>query len=379
MKPKSTNTWCDICEKHLSTPFALGRHFNEVHGRSAKRYKCALCPHKSKRPSDLTKHEQSKHPDIAKPKGCRRNRGVHALKSRQGRKRMAQAIQAAFRKPKSRRIIYSSDEEDITTHNIAPEPHTSYSESQANDDCKVSVLPLTDQAEVITFLPAPESGVATTIQDIADVGTVINLLPYEDIRPVQNDSPIYLSSGDSTPVRDELYYPITSPISSAPSPTAPVDEPISPAPVDEPNSPAQILPYPDYSSYAINSPIRMEALSCLLKGSRTLTTLEEDLAISDDGTDEDTADEDTADKDTNSNIQNELDSTYEYILDSDSDTQEDTTVDIPSFPHCDNEYYEPCDSPQYPRSGSRFIITTTETHTVNTTFTTVRETTCTFY
>ncbi len=68
-----------------------------------------------------------------------------------------------------------------------------------------------------------------------------------------------------------------------------------------------LLPYPDYSTYALNSP------ESLFQGARTFETLKEDLDISD--TSSDSHDE----QDAKANVS---DTTIEYLIDSDSSDSE---------------------------------------------------------
>ncbi len=71
------------------------------------------CKHRSKRPSDLQKHVDAKHPSgAAKPKGPKRRKRIAPVyRTKQGEKLMADAIKAALKPSKKRRRpVISSDE-----------------------------------------------------------------------------------------------------------------------------------------------------------------------------------------------------------------------------------------------------------------------------
>ncbi len=170
--------------------------------------------------------------------------------------------------------------------------------------------------------------------------------------------------------------------------------------VDPPESalttkPELLLPYPDYTRYAINSPERIEAMSILFKGSKTISTLEEDLALSSQEPDlesnpdqDDKSEHSTPDNDSASSEQDnhELDTTYEYLLYSNSDSDDRVPIEqsimLPQGRSNEISYHSTQDNNSHNfegPNGMRFRIVTTEVNTVTTTYTTARETTCKLY
>ncbi len=93
---------CDECNRDLVSNYTLQRHYKEVHGRGAITYKCEHCDHRSKRPSDLQKHTDAKHPSgAAKPKGPKRRKRIAPVyRTKQGEKLMSDAIKAALKPSK---------------------------------------------------------------------------------------------------------------------------------------------------------------------------------------------------------------------------------------------------------------------------------------
>ncbi len=191
--PQSKNKQCNLCSEVLSTPYALGRHLNEVHGLNQIRYKCSTCDHESKRPSDLKKHERAKHRTsaFAKPKGNKRRRESHLLKSRYGQQLMAEAISAALKKKKRKRPVISSDEEDPTPSAPTTSTMTSSAYTEDNPDCRVVILPPAPTPEMYNELPPLGRGLANTIASVEGLGTVLKIDNYENIFFYPCDSPIY--------------------------------------------------------------------------------------------------------------------------------------------------------------------------------------------
>ncbi len=304
MPPIKGNYTCNICQRTVSSNFSLQRHYREVHNQGATTYKCKHCDHVSKRVNDLQKHVGAKHRDVAQPSELTKsNRLKPMYQTSVGQTLMAETIAAALKKPKRRPVITSSGEntpERITVFDpeyTTPE-YSPIRPSETNSDCKVIIAPLrVPTPEIITLLP-PASPEVIIIDDENDIGPVIECPTVDEIVNILPtyyfENKEYLDSGDETPTRDEnvstdyqLYSPITEPIS-------PVDNTLeSPLkkPTNEceknPNNNELILPYPDYSKYAINSPIRVNALTDLFQGSRKMNLLEMDLQISDADTDSD--------------------------------------------------------------------------------------------
>ncbi len=178
---------------------------------------------------------------------------------------MAETINMALQK---RKRITGSDDDQPPPKKV---PATATSSEVYDPLCFVDIKPLLSSEQVITVLPPINVGVASTIRE-TPIGPVINMEDTSEIISIihqpRTPSPIIiLDSEDDTPVKDELPSPIHKPYQ-------PVTSPIS-----APSSPKPILEIPDYSSYAINSPTRIRAMSQLFNG---YSTLKQDLTISSD-------------------------------------------------------------------------------------------------
>ncbi len=285
----------------MTRVFAIPMSLNDTLTRFIGKEPKFVCPeencnHRSRRAADLLKHRISKH-QVAKPSGPRKKTD-NLLQTEYGKKLMAEAISKAL---KRRRPVISSDEEEIPAK-VTKKPSTITSSEVYNPDCHVTNIPIDENIEMITHLPPISSGILPTKTN-SPLGTTLNLTEATNIvsidRIPRTPSPvIVLDSDDKTPVKDELpadqYY-------------APVTSPISP--------PKQLMNIPDYSKYAINSPDRINAMSNLFNGSKSM--LLEDLAIS--------TDDELDVSNTKSNETTYSDTTVEYRIQSESDTPPLTT------------------------------------------------------
>ncbi len=290
MKSKQKNTYCSLCDKSFCNSYVLGRHNNEIHSGSEPAYACPEedCSHRSRRAADLLKHRIAKH-KVAKPSGPSKKTD-NLLQTEYGKKLMAEAIAKAL---KRKRPNISSDEED--SPKVPKKTSTITSGEVYNPDCYVTNIPIDENIAMITHLPSLSSAIPTMTD--TNMGTTLNLTEATDIVSIDHiprtPSPvIVLDSDDDTPVKDELptdqyYVPVTSPISP----------------------PEPLMKIPDYSKYAINSPERINAMSNLFNGSKSM--LLDDLAISTD---------DDLDLSNKSNETTYSDTTVEYRIQSESNT-----------------------------------------------------------
>ncbi len=258
---------CRICQKIYVAKSSLQRHYREAHkkGKYAL-HPCPFCDHKSKQNSDLTKHIDVKHPESAKPRGRReKHRHATTLDTEYMERMMSRAILKALGKKEStlkkrhRPVISSDDESPAKLPRFDPDI---FSDDQPSTSTDTNV---------------------GTIHD-TEIGPVLHIAPAEEIVSINLASVENLTSGDSTPVQDEVYY-------------QPIVEPITPDIVitSTPNQNSQqneigLLPIPDYDINPLENEYegdvetfdRTEELARLFNGSRDLSpTLRDDLQISD--------------------------------------------------------------------------------------------------
>ncbi len=239
---------CDICKRYFVNKYVLKRHLKCVHRIGIEYFHCDICNHASKRQDDLEKHKRVKH--AAKPTARK-----HSIYNTPHGKQLVQdAINAAIKPSKNT----STNTTEISEITGGPNNHASNSPT-------ISIIHENKHGSVLEIIPT------------ADIDSIQPSYYFRD-----KD---YLNSDDETPTRDELPTPPTSP-----KIYQPIIEDISPANspvhntdvIDIPslNIPNVSIPYVDYSTFAIDSPERIKAMTSLFKGSTNL--LLDDLYLSND-------------------------------------------------------------------------------------------------